>query len=857
MIRKDPVSIDFPVTHIIMTDQLPILEIIPDVKKSLAIHNTIILQAPPGAGKSTILPLQLLDEPWLLGKKILMLEPRRLAARAVANRMSSLISEQVGTTVGYRVRFDNKISKQTRIEVLTEGILTRMLQQDNTLEDVGLIIFDEFHERSLHADLALALCREMQQVLRQDLRILIMSATLDGEKLSSLLGNAPVLTSAGRQYPIELFYLPQENNGASSLHANISLPLQMANAVRKALATHEGDILVFLPGAGEIQRTQELLAQMFVSSNGVENISIHPLFGDLPLQKQQEAILPHPQGKRKVVLATSIAETSLTIEGIKIVIDSGYCKSPRFDPKTGLTRLDTIRVTQDMATQRAGRAGRTSSGICYRFWNQASHQHLLPHRNPEILEADLAPTVIELAQWGIQNLSTLAWLSPPPTSAVRQAQRVLEELGALSSTKITKRGKEMLRLPTHPRIAHLLLDGHDCGLIALATDVAALLEERDPLQKESGANLTLRIEALRKWRNKEYVSADKNALERIERLASQWRKHFSVSQDNTPPVDQEVGKLLAAAYPERIAKQREQRHRYRLSNGKIVKLNEHDSLSHETYLAVAHLDAGTTEGRIYLAAPLSPDDILHLASEKNEISWDAQNGILIARAEKRIGDIILESKPLKIIPEEDRIKILCEVIRKEGFSIFNQTEQIIEWKNRLLSLKAWRPTEEWPDVSDEYLLNTLEEWLSPYITAIKKREEFYKLDLHAILSGLLSYQQAQQLDLLAPSKIKVPSGSMITLTYQTDGTSPVLAVRLQEMFGLLDTPTVNEGRMKLILHLLSPGYKPVQITQDLKSFWKNAYPEVRKELRIRYKRHHWPEDPWTAEAMAGAKKRGT
>ncbi|MES2394380.1 MAG: ATP-dependent helicase HrpB, partial [Bacteroidota bacterium] len=406
-----------------MTDQLPILEIIPDIKKNLVLHNTVILQAPPGAGKSTILPLQLLDEPWLKGKKILMLEPRRLAARAVANRMSSLINEQVGTTVGYRVRFDNKVSKQTRIEVLTEGILTRMLQQDNTLEDVGLVIFDEFHERSLHADLALALCREMQQVIREDLRILIMSATLDGEKLSSLLGNAPVLTSAGRQYPIELFYLPQENVSSSSLNPNVSIPMQTARAVRKALADHEGDILVFLPGAGEIQRTQELLEQE------LSGICIQPLFGDLPLHKQQEAILPHPQGKRKVVLSTSIAETSLTIEGIKIVIDSGYCRSPRFDPKTGLTRLDTIRVTQDMATQRAGRAGRTSSGICYRLWNQAYHQHLLPHRNPEILEADLAPTIIELAQWGIQDLNTLAWLSPPPASAVSQAQRILEELG--------------------------------------------------------------------------------------------------------------------------------------------------------------------------------------------------------------------------------------------------------------------------------------------------------------------------------------------------------------------------------------------------------------------------------------------
>lgn len=826
-----------------MEELLPIIEIIPEIKKKLEQHTTLILQAPPGAGKSTVLPLELLNEPWLKGKKILMLEPRRLAARAVANRMSSLLNEPVGTTVGYRVRFDNKVSKQTRIEVLTEGILTRMLQQDNTLEDVGLVIFDEFHERSLHADLALALCREMQMVLREDLRILIMSATLDGEQLSSLLGNAPILTSAGRQYPIELLYVSPENN--------IALPVQMAKAIRKALAAHEGDILAFLPGAGEIQRTQDLL------ENELSNISIHPLFGDLPQQKQQEAILPHPQGKRKVVLATSIAETSLTIEGIKIVIDSGYCRSPRFDPKTGLTRLDTIRVTQDMATQRAGRAGRMAPGVCYRLWHEATHQHLLPHRNPEIMEADLAPTLIELAQWGIQDLQQLAWLSPPPHAAVNQARSLLEDLGAIDSKKITSRGKEILRLPTHPRIAHLLLEGKRFSLIALATDIAAVLEERDPLQKEAGANLTLRIEALRKWRNKEYVSADKNTLERIERLATQWRKLFSILQDNAAPVDQEVGKLLAAAYPERLAKQREQQHRYRLANGKIVKLNEHDPLSHEPYLAVAHLDPGTTEGKIYLAAPIALTDILHLVKDTTLIDWDTQNGILVARNEKRIGDIILESKALKVIPEEKKVKILCDVIRKEGFSIFKQTEDLLEWKARINCLNIWKPDEAFPDLSDVNLLNTLEEWIAPYITSIKKREDFLKLDLYTILSVSLSYQQTQQLENLAPSKIKVPSGSSIALKYNADGTNPILAVRLQEMFGLLDTPTVNEGRTKVILHLLSPGYKPVQVTQDLKSFWKNTYPEVRKELRIRYKRHHWPEDPWTAAAVAGAKKRGT
>ena len=833
-----------------MTEQLPILEILPEIKKSLSSHNVLILQAPPGAGKSTVLPLQLLNEKWLGGKKILMLEPRRLAAKSVANRMATIINEQTGATIGYRVRFEKKTSSETRIEVITEGLLTRMLQQNISCEDVGLIIFDEFHERSLHADLALALCLEIQKVLREDLRILIMSATLDGEKISSLLGNAPVLNCLGKQFPIKLFYLPQEKEIFGFFGNAPTLTMQTVNVIRKVLSNQEGDILVFLPGVGEIRSVKELLEKEFV------NICFQPLYGDLPMQKQQEATLMHPQGKRKVVLSTSIAETSLTIEGIKIVIDSGYCRVPRFDHKTSLTRLETIPISQDIATQRAGRSGRTAAGICYRLWSEASHLKLLPHRKPEIMEADLAPVIIELAQWGVSNINSLTWLNIPPNNSVLQAQKVLEELGAIKLSKITLRGKEMLRLPTHPRIAHLLLEGKSFNLISLATDIAAILEERDPLQKEAGANLTLRIEALRKWRKNEFVLADKIILERIERLALHWRKYFSIIIDNSSPIDQEVGKLLAAAYPERIAKKHEQSNRFRLSNGKIAKLNENDPLCHEVYLAAAHLDGGNNEGRIYLAAPLCYEDILHLTTEKKVVAWDYQNDILIARNEKRIGDIIVESKPMKVIPEEDHLKILLELVRKEGFLLFNQTEQLINWKARIASVKIWRPNDAWPDLSDENLLNSIENWLSPFITNITKKKDFLKLDLSNILLSLLSYSQTQQLDILAPAKIKVPSGSLVLLSYESGGGLPILAVRLQEMFGLLTTPTVNEGRTEIILHLLSPGYKPVQITKDLKSFWKNAYPDVRKELRIRYKRHFWPEDPLQAKPMAGAKKRG-
>jgi ATP-dependent helicase HrpB len=824
-----------------MQNEYPVTALVPEIKASLIHTNTLILQAPPGAGKSTILPLELLHEPWLKGKKILMLEPRRLAARSVASRMSDLLKEEVGTTVGYKVRFENRTSRHTRIEVLTEGILTRMLQENGALEDTGLIIFDEFHERSLHADLSLALCREIQQVLREDLRMLIMSATLDTGNLSSLLGGAPVLSSQGRQYPVDIFHVDTASN------ANI--PLEMSRIILRALTEREGDILAFLPGAGEINRTVDLL------ENQLSGIKIHPLYGDLPLQKQQEAILPDPSGKRKIVLATSIAETSLTIEGISVVIDSGHSRTPRFDPRSGLTRLETIRVTADAADQRTGRAGRLGRGTCYRLWSAGSHHHLLPHRRPEILEADLAPLVLELANWGTSDISTLAWLTPPPQAAIGQSREILRLLGALEGEKITARGKEMLRLPTHPRIAHLLLEAKDMGLLALAIDVAALLEERDPLPKEAGADIVLRIEVLRKWRKKEYVSADRGRLERIERLADTWRKLFHIKADNNPPLQEQVGKLLASAYPERVAKQHGPEHRYRLTNGRLAKTGEHDPLIREKWLAIADLDGGNQEGRIYLAAALDPEDIRHLCRTEEVITWDAQKGELIAREESKLGEITVSTRTLRNVPEESKEKILLDVVRTEGLALFSVSEEIREWRARLSCLRKWRSEEEWPDLSDNALLETVDSWLPTWLTGIRKRDDFRKLDFTAILEALLPWEQKQKMEKLVPAAIPVPSGSLIKLSYSPEGNAPVLAVRLQEMFGLLDTPVVNEGRNKVMLHLLSPGYKPVQVTQDLRSFWKNTYPEVRSELRVRYQKHHWPEDPWTAEAVRGAKKR--
>jgi ATP-dependent helicase HrpB len=824
-----------------MAEQLPIFDILPQIKEGLLQSNTLILQAPPGAGKSTALPLELLDEPWLAGKKILMLEPRRLAARAVASRMSELIGLAVGSTVGYKVRFENKTSKATRIEVLTEGILTRMLQQDDALAEVGLVIFDEFHERSLHADLALALCREMQEVLREDMRILIMSATLQGSNLSALLKGAPVLTSQGRQYPVQIIYQPGDSS--------TPLPLQVSRGIVKALQEHRGDVLAFLPGAGEIHRCMELLEAELPA------LRLHPLYGDLPLQKQQEALLPDTTGRRKVVLATAIAETSLTIEGIGVVVDSGFSRAPRFDPQTGLTRLETIRVTGDAADQRAGRAGRLGPGVCLRLWSAGAQHQLIPHRKPEILEADLAPLVLELANWGTTDIASMAWLTPPPQAGISLSRDLLRGLQALQGEKITARGKEMLRLPTHPRIAHLLLEGKHAGLLALATDIAALLEERDPLPKEDGADLSLRIDVLRKWRNKEYVSADRSRLERIDRLAESWRKLFQIRTENTPVQQEQVGKLIALAYPERVARQHGPEHRFKLMNGRFAKINEHDPLIREKWLAIAHLDGGSSEGRIFLAAAIDPEDIMHLTQNQDFISWDAQKGELIARREIRLGEISVSSSPLKQIPEAARAEALLRAAHGEGLKLFTINEETKDWVDRLRCLRKWRPEEDWPDLSEPQLLATMEEWLSPWLSGIKRREDFSKLDMRSILENLLPWEQKQRLEKLAPAAIPVPTGSMIRLKYLPDGNAPVLAVRLQEMFGLLDTPAVNEGRNKVMLHLLSPGYKPVQVTQDLRSFWKNTYPEVRSELRVRYQKHHWPEDPWTAEAVRGAKKR--
>jgi ATP-dependent helicase HrpB len=828
-------------------DPFPIEEVLPELKEKLHKNTTVILQAPPGAGKSTILPINLLNEVWLQGKKILMLEPRRLAARSVANRMADLLNDPIGEQVGYRVRFENRVGPKTRIEVVTEGILIRMLQNNNALENVGLVIFDEFHERSLNTDVSLALCLQIQQILREDLRILIMSATLDSQSLQAVLKNAPVVTSEGRNFPVAIKYL---NTNQEEL-----LVTRMAKAVWQAFSEQQGDLLAFLPGAGEIQKVGTLLG-------GHSGFVLHYLYGDLPLQKQQEALTPDNRGRRKIILATSIAETSLTIQGITTVVDSGYARIPRFDPKSGLSRLETVRITQDAAGQRAGRAGRLGPGVCYRLWNEGLHSNLLPKRDPEMLDADLSSMLLELSQWGITSIEDLIWITKPPAGALLQARELLQKLEAIDGNTITNKGKEMLQLPTHPRIAHMLMEAvkYDEGkntnyYKVMATDLAALLEEKDPMAKEAGADISLRLELLRKWRNKDFISSDKNVLERIERLALQWRKIFKISEDNTMAVAQDIGRLLAAAYPERIARLIDVKNsRYRLANGRMVKLQSHDLLTGTAWIAIAHMDAGTHEGKIYLAAPLDPVDISHMAEDREVLTWDFNKGVLVAVLEKRIGNITIASKPLGKIPEVLRVKILCEAIRESGLQMLPWTEDAESLKARVMSLRIWRPQEDWPDIRPALLLETLETWLGPYLIGFSKLSDFKQLKIKEILTGMLSYEQQGVLEKLAPSGLPVPSGSTIGLRYFEEGSTPEMSVRLQEVFGLTETPAVNGGTKKIILHLLSPGYKPVQVTRDLKSFWHNTYPAVRKELRIRYQKHHWPEDPWTAEAVKGTKK---
>lgn len=820
-------------------EKLPAAAVAQEVNRCLRENPVLVVTAPPGAGKSTLLPITILNG-LDVSRKVLLLEPRRIAARQIAERMAYLIGESVGMTVGYRVRFEAKVSRQTRIEVLTEGILAKRLVSDPLLEDVSVVIFDEFHERSLVSDLALALTRETFRQVRPDLKIVIMSATIDSEKLCPALG-ASLVESSGRSFPVEIFHSERDSEADSCAE-------DVARCVLKAHRNAEGDILAFLPGEAEIRRCVQLLADSLSESSGVKTLVLS-LFGMMSPADQRRAIAPGRPGERKVVLATPIAETSVTIEGVSIVVDSGFCRKMMFNPRSGLNHLETVRVSLDMACQRTGRAGRTGPGICYRLWTEATERRMAECRVPEILEADLCSTVLEISAWGGQSVEDLQWLTPPPVHSVRYARGVLTRIGALdSSGVVTREGRSIALLPCHPRIARMLLMAESPQLKALAADTAAVLEERDPLSSDAaGVDLALRVDGLRKSRRD--CSCGRRWT-RIAEISRQYRSMVDVPEDNSPVNPYDVGLLISGAYPERIA-QCTGCGRFLLSDGQTAVTDINDPLAESTYLAVAAMNSREGgPGRIFLASVVSPEDVPSL-STRDVLYWDSRAGKVLARSEMRIGRILVDSKPLQDVRHEDIVGAICEAAPKEGLSMFDFNDDVKNLQRRVAVAAFWHPELSLPDLSSEAVLARAGEWLPLYVGNASTVAELKRIDLQAVLWGLLDYNQQNAVERIAPSHIRVPTGSRIRLEYRTGAELPVLRVRLQECFGMVDTPMVDGGTRPVLMELLSPGFKPVQLTSDLKSFWSSTYFEVRKELRRRYPKHYWPDNPIEADAVRG------
>ena len=888
---------------------LPASQIAVGVNDTLHTNSSLVVTAPPGAGKSTLLPLTILSSLGE-GEKILMLEPRRLAARQIAERMAQMLGEQVGETIGYRVRFESRVSKRTRIEVLTEGILTRMIVDDATLDGVSVVIFDEFHERSINSDLALALTRQAQQIIRPDLKVVIMSATIDASNICAAL-QAPLIESEGRMFPVERHYADKDTDPRDIAAAAASTTIE-------AYKKYEGDILVFLPGQAEIERCYELLSksQHFTASPSQpintsthqhlttstsqpttttpHHLTIHPLYGNLSPEDQRRAIAPSAPGERKIVIATPIAETSITIEGVRVVIDAGLCRQVVFDARTGLSHLETVRISMDMATQRMGRAGRVAEGVCYRLWTKASEHLMAEQRKPEIEEADLAPMLLDTAAFGESDAEALPWLTMPPRAGVFKAKELLTALGAIDENgNITSIGKRMATLPCHPRIARMILattnlttstpqevhlsplgfcrlpeqEVHQQHLTtstshhnntSLACDIAALLEEKDPLSETGGTDLTLRLSALRAARRKKQLGR----WQRIAKIAAEYRRMAHTDEDNCDPAPTEVGLLVAYAYPERIAHSTNSIGGYRLASGANVQLDAADQQSAHSWLAIASLySAPGTTGRVFLAAPIAPDDLeKEFVKEVDNIAWDTKQGCVVMQREQRIGKLILSQKPIHDADKERLKGIVCEAMKEDGRARRGWSEKAVgRVQRRVAQGAAWHPEMALPDVSTEHLLSTAADWLPFYLEEggrVKTSvQELRKLNLAEIIWNILPYEAQLEVDRLAPTHIEVPTGSHIRIDYRSGAEAPVLSVRLQECFGMERTPCVDDGRQPLLMELLSPGFKPVQLTQDLASFWQGTYFEVRKELRRRYPKHYWPENPLEAEAVRGVKRK--
>ena len=835
---------------------LPIDEILPSIRRTLETCPNALLTAAPGAGKTTRVPPAFLGASWLSGRKILLLEPRRLAARAAAYRMADELDEPVGETIGYRMRLDIKVGPKTRIEVVTEGILTRMLHQDPSLETHGLVLFDEFHERSLQADTGLTLCLEAQRLFRPDLRLLIMSATLDCGSVSDLLGQAPIITCEGRMCPVETRYLDRP----------LTEPLDRAvtQTIKRALAQDHGSLLVFLPGMATIRRVEAMLQDSKLGPS----ILIVPLHGELPQTTQDAAIRPAPHGSRKIVLATSIAETSLTIDGIRVVIDSGWLRLPRFDTRSGLTRLETIRVTKDAADQRRGRAGRLEPGICYRLWTEKEQAMLAAHRPPEILEADLTPLTLDLARWGTQDPEELSWLTPPPQNGISQAKELLTRLGAFSTDgRLTEHGRQMAELPLHPRLSHMLIQSRPLGLISLACEVAALLSERDILpagRHDQNPDLRSRLDLIHGQHDSGGPPVNRATVERVRRTAQLWQRQLDDASerrtDDGRDRTQAVGLLLALAYPDRIAQRQAGRDsRYRLVNGRGAQFTGPNPLAAEPFLVVADLDGGTPWAQIHLAAPITREEIESLYRDQlvveESVTWDKASGAVQACRRRKLGLVVTSEEAISNPDQSYILKAILHGISEVGLEALSFTKELHEWRARVMWIRRMEgPHADWPDLSNDALLTTLGTWLGPYLTGMTTLDRVKRLDLTPPLHALLTYAQHRRLDQLAPTHLIVPSGSRLRIDY-AQPELPVLAVRLQEMFGCKETPRVADGKISVMLHLLSPAGRPVQVTQDLAGFWKRAYQDIRKELRGRYPKHHWPEDPLNAIPTAKAKRR--